>query len=176
MTQPQPICSAILRDRTLLQTALIAEPTPLATCNAVEALRRQRRNQAAIASELGLSPATVSRILRRRGLKPVPMRCGALCRTERNVERRATGWEAARRSCRELEYVASSTTFGGSDRAGETIRTVQARIVGSRSAGGGFVSTLGLNSEAAWPCKRVQFGDRYALARKIWHGSAFACC
>ncbi|MFA5952097.1 MAG: IS481 family transposase [Hyphomicrobium sp.] len=40
----------------------------IATCEAVEALRRQRTIQAAIAKELGLSPATVSRILKRRGL------------------------------------------------------------------------------------------------------------
>jgi transposase InsO family protein len=38
------------------------------TCDAVEYLRRQRRTQASIAFELGLSPATVSRILKRRGL------------------------------------------------------------------------------------------------------------
>ena len=42
--------------------------TAAATCDAVEALRRQRRTQAAIAAETGVSPATVSRILRRRGL------------------------------------------------------------------------------------------------------------
>jgi len=42
--------------------------TPTALGDAVEALRRQRRTQAAIAVELGLSPATVSRILKRRGL------------------------------------------------------------------------------------------------------------
>lgn len=42
--------------------------TPLATCDAVEVLRRQRYTQAAIAAELALSPATVSRILKRRGL------------------------------------------------------------------------------------------------------------
>jgi transposase InsO family protein len=40
----------------------------LATCNAVEALRRQRRTQHHIAAQLGLSRATVSRILKRRGL------------------------------------------------------------------------------------------------------------
>lgn len=39
-----------------------------AICDAVETLRRQRYIQAAIAAELGLSPATVSRILKRRGL------------------------------------------------------------------------------------------------------------
>lgn len=42
--------------------------TPAATANHVEVLRRQRRTQANIAAELGLSPATVSRILKRRGL------------------------------------------------------------------------------------------------------------
>jgi hypothetical protein len=42
--------------------------TTLATCDAVEALRRQRLTQAAIAVDTGLSPATVSRILKRRGL------------------------------------------------------------------------------------------------------------
>ena len=50
--------------------------TPPAACDIVEALRRQRRTQAAIAAELGLSPAIISRILKRRGLScphnPVP--------------------------------------------------------------------------------------------------------
>lgn len=42
--------------------------TPLATCAAVEALRRQRYTGAQIAVEVDVSPATVSRVLRRRGL------------------------------------------------------------------------------------------------------------
>jgi transposase InsO family protein len=42
--------------------------TPLATRDAVETLRRQRRTQQHIAEALGLSLATVSRILRARGL------------------------------------------------------------------------------------------------------------
>ena len=42
--------------------------TPFATCAAVEALRRQRRTGKQIAAELTISPATVSRILRRLGL------------------------------------------------------------------------------------------------------------
>jgi transposase InsO family protein len=42
--------------------------TPAATCAAVEALRRQRYTGQQIAAELGISPATVSRILRRLGL------------------------------------------------------------------------------------------------------------
>jgi transposase InsO family protein len=42
--------------------------TPPATCEAVEALRRQRHTGKQIATEVEVSPATVSRILRRLGL------------------------------------------------------------------------------------------------------------
>ena len=42
--------------------------TPQATCEAVEALRRQRYTGTQIAAKVGLSPATVSRILKPRGL------------------------------------------------------------------------------------------------------------
>jgi transposase InsO family protein len=42
--------------------------TLLAACDAVEALRRQRQTQAAIATKLAVSQSTVCRILRRRGL------------------------------------------------------------------------------------------------------------
>lgn len=44
------------------------DQTPAATCAAVEALRRRRYTGKQIAAELMLSPATVSRILKRRGL------------------------------------------------------------------------------------------------------------
>lgn len=56
-----------LRDRSSRPHSLPSQ-TPAATCDAVEALRRQRRTQANIALELGLARATVSRILKRRGL------------------------------------------------------------------------------------------------------------
>jgi len=49
-------------------------PTPQAVVESVEALRRQRLPGKQIASELGISPATVSRILKRLGLN----RIGAL--------------------------------------------------------------------------------------------------
>jgi len=42
--------------------------TPAATCAAVEALRRQRYTGKQIAAELAISPATVSRVLKRLGL------------------------------------------------------------------------------------------------------------
>lgn len=56
-----------LRDRSSRPRSLPSQ-TPLATCDAVEVMRRERCTQHHIARELGLSPATVSRILRRRGL------------------------------------------------------------------------------------------------------------
>ncbi len=56
-----------LRDRSSAPHASPSQ-TPIATCDAVEALRRQRRTQHHIAMQLDLSRATVSRILSRRGL------------------------------------------------------------------------------------------------------------
>lgn len=45
--------------------------TPLETCDAVEALRRERQTQQHIARQLSLSKATVSRILKHRGLSRI---------------------------------------------------------------------------------------------------------
>jgi transposase InsO family protein len=56
-----------LRDRSSRPLSLPSQ-IPLATCDAVEALRRQRYTGKQIAAELAISPASVSRILRRRGL------------------------------------------------------------------------------------------------------------
>jgi transposase InsO family protein len=56
-----------LRDRSSRPHSSPNQTHP-ATCDAVEVLRRQRHTQAAIAVELSLSLATVSRILKRRGL------------------------------------------------------------------------------------------------------------
>jgi transposase InsO family protein len=56
-----------LRDRSSRPHRL-HRPTPAATVAKVEALRRQRWTGKQIAAETGVSPATVSRILRRRGL------------------------------------------------------------------------------------------------------------
>src|SRR5712671_1312255 len=56
-----------LRDRSSRPLSLPSQ-TAAATCAAVEALRRQRYTGKQIAAEVAVSPATVSRILRRRGL------------------------------------------------------------------------------------------------------------
>ena len=56
-----------MRDRSSRPHSLPSQ-TPAAACAAVEALRRQRYTGKQIAAEVGISPATVSRILRRLGL------------------------------------------------------------------------------------------------------------
>jgi hypothetical protein len=52
----------------------LRQPTPQATIDRIETLRRQRLTGKAIAAETGVSPATVSRVLKRLGLN----RLGAL--------------------------------------------------------------------------------------------------
>ena len=56
-----------LRDRSSRPLSSPSQTQP-ATCAAVEALRRHRHTGKQIAAEVGISPATVSRILRRLGL------------------------------------------------------------------------------------------------------------
>ena len=56
-----------LRDRSS-RPHLLPGQTPAATCATVEALRRQRFTGKEIAAQVGISPATVSRILHRLGL------------------------------------------------------------------------------------------------------------
>lgn len=56
-----------MRDRSSRPHSLPSQ-TSAATCDEVERLRRERCTQEHIACELGLSPSTVSRILKRRGL------------------------------------------------------------------------------------------------------------
>ena len=55
-----------LRDRSSRPLSLPSQ-TPPATCAVVEALRRQRHTGKQIAAEVGVSAATVSRVLRRLG-------------------------------------------------------------------------------------------------------------
>jgi len=59
-----------LRDRSSRPLSLPSQTAP-ATCAVVEALRRQRHTGKHIAAEVGVSPATVSRILRRLGLNRI---------------------------------------------------------------------------------------------------------
>ena len=77
-----------LCDRSSRPLSSPSQATP-ATCSAVEALRRQRHTGEQIAAEVGVSPATVSRILKRLGLN----RLSALEPAEpvRRYERAAPG-------------------------------------------------------------------------------------
>ena len=56
-----------LRDRSSRPLSSDSQ-TPQATCDAIEVLRRQRYTGKQIAAEVGVSPATVCRVLKRRGL------------------------------------------------------------------------------------------------------------
>ena len=56
-----------LRDRSSRPLSSDSQ-TPQATCDAIEVLRRQRHTGGQIAAEVGVSPATVCRVLKRRGL------------------------------------------------------------------------------------------------------------
>ena len=59
-----------LRDRSSRPLSLPSQTVP-ATCAVIEALRRQRYTGKQIAAEVGVSPATVSRVLRRLGLNRI---------------------------------------------------------------------------------------------------------
>ena len=59
-----------LRDRSSRPHSLPSQTAP-ATCTVIEVLRRQRHTGKQIAAETGVSPATVSRILRRLGLNRI---------------------------------------------------------------------------------------------------------
>ena len=59
-----------LRDRSSRPLSLPGQTSP-ATCSVIEALRRQRHTGKQIAAEVGVSPATVSRVLRRLGLNRI---------------------------------------------------------------------------------------------------------
>jgi transposase len=90
-TTPKTVCKWVerfrakgvdgLKDRLSRPHSSPSQTAP-AACATVEALRRQRYTAKQIAAEVGVSPATVSRILRRLGLNRIsaldqPSRSGA---------------------------------------------------------------------------------------------------
>jgi transposase InsO family protein len=115
-----------LRDRSSRPLSLPGQ-TPPATCAAVEALRRQRHTGKQIAAEVGVSPATVSRILRRLGLN----RLAALEPAEpvRRYEREHPG---------ELIHI-DIKKLGKFNRIGHRITGVRSEQSRSRGAGWEFV-------------------------------------
>src|SRR6476659_8272307 len=77
-----------LRDRSSRPLSSPSQ-TPVATCTAIEALRRQRHTAKQIAAEVEVSPATVSRVLRRLGLNRI--RDLEPAEPERRYERESPG-------------------------------------------------------------------------------------
>jgi transposase InsO family protein len=102
-------------------------PTPAAVVERVEALRRRRWTGTQIALEVGVSPATVSRILRRRGLN----RLAALEPAEpvRRYEREHPG---------ELIHI-DIKKLGRFERAGHRIAGKRTGIASSRGSGWEYV-------------------------------------
>ena len=101
--------------------------TAAATCTVIEALRRQRHTAKQIAAEIGVSPATVSRILRRLGLN----RIGDLepAEPERRYERETPG---------EMIHI-DIKKLGRFDRIGHRITGDRSGPNKSRGAGWDFV-------------------------------------
>jgi transposase InsO family protein len=115
-----------LRDRSSRPHSLPTQTVP-ATCAAVEALRRQRHTGKQIAAEVGVSAATVSRILRRLGLN----RLSALEPAEpvRRYEREHAG---------ELIHI-DIKKLGKFNRIGHRITGVRSERSRTRDAGWEFV-------------------------------------
>ena len=101
-------------------------PTPAVIAQQVEALRRQRWTSKQIAAEVGISPATVSRILRRLGLNSIAALKPA--ETVRRYERQYPG---------ELIHI-DIKKLGGFERIGDR-STLDSQQCKSPGAGWGFV-------------------------------------
>ena len=105
----------------------LRQPTPQAVIDRIETLRRQRLTGKAIAAETGVSPATVSRVLKRLGLN----RLSALEPAEpvRRYQRDRPG---------ELIHI-DIKKLGRFDRTGHRITGRQTGIASSRASGWEFV-------------------------------------
>jgi transposase InsO family protein len=120
-----------LRDRSSRPDHL-RQPTPQATVDRIEALRRQRLTGKAIAAETGVSPATVSRVLKHLGLRHLGLnRLSALEPAEppRRYQRERPG---------ELIHI-DIKKLGRFDRTGHRITGRQTGIATSRGSGWEFV-------------------------------------
>lgn len=115
-----------LQDRSS-RPARLRQPTPQAVIDRIETLRRQRLTGKAIAAETGVSPATVSRVLKRLGLN----RLSALEPAEpvRRYQRDRPG---------ELIHI-DIKKLGRFDRTGHRITGRQTGIASSRASGWEFV-------------------------------------
>jgi transposase InsO family protein len=105
----------------------LRQPTPQATVDQIEVLRRQRLTGKAIAGETGVSPATVSRVLKRLGLNKLSALEPA--QPPRRYQRERPG---------ELIHI-DIKKLGRFDRIGHRITGRQTGIATSRASGWEFV-------------------------------------
>lgn len=173
---PRRRCGGIARS--LLQTPFIAKPnpssqTPAATCTAIEALRRQRHTGKQIATEVKVSPATVSRVLRRLGLNRI--RDLEPAEPERRYERESPG---------EIIHI-DIKKLGRFERVGHRISGDRSGPNKSRGAGWDFVHVcIDDHSRVAFSAIKPDETADSALARRrcdrggdrrrvlVWHKAA----
>jgi transposase InsO family protein len=105
----------------------LRQPTPQATVDRIEVLRRQRMTGKAIAAETGVSPATVSRVLKRLGLNKL-----SALEPAQPPRRYQRDWPG------ELIHI-DIKKLGRFDRIGHRITGRQTGIATSRASGWEFV-------------------------------------
>jgi transposase InsO family protein len=129
----------------------LRQPTSQATVDRIEALRRQRMTGKAIAAETGVSPATVSRVLKRLGLN----RLSALEPAEppRRYQRERPG---------ELIHI-DIKKLGRFDRTGHRITGRQTGIATSRGSGWEFLH-VAIDDASRIAFSRIMKTERKACA------------
>ena len=129
----------------------LRQPTPQATVDRIEARRRQRMTGKAIATETGVSPATVSRVLKRLGLN----RLSALEPAEppRRYQRDRPG---------ELIHI-DIKKLGRFDRTGHRITGRQTGIATSRGSGWEFLH-VAIDDASRIAFSRIMKTERKACA------------
>ena len=147
-----------LRDRSSRPLSSPSQ-TPVATCTAIEALRRQRHTAKQIAAEVEVSPATVSRVLRRLGLNRI--RDLEPAEPERRYERENPG---------EIIHI-DIKKLGRFERVGHRI-TGDRRVRTRAAAPAGISSTSALTTIPASPSPRSSPTRRrtalFPFSRRLW--------
>ena len=148
-----------LRDRSSRPHSLPSQ-TPPATCTAIETLRRQRHTGKQIAAEVEVSPATVSRVLRRLGLNRI--RDLEPAEPERRDERENLG---------EIIHI-DIKKLGRFERVGHRITGDRTSPNKSRGAGWDFVHVWSIRSVPASPSPRSsptrQRTALFPFSRRLW--------
>ena len=148
-----------LRDRSSRPLSLPSQTAP-ATCAVVEALRRQRHTGKQIAAEVGVSPATVSRILRRLGLNR--MRDLEPAEPVRRYEREKPG------EMIHIDIKKSSAVSTRSATASPAIAPVRAIVVASAGSSFMSVSTITPASPSPGFCQTRRQKAPCLSSRQRW--------